>query len=196
MFTGIIEAFGSVESIVKDQGNLNITLKSPISSELKVDQSVSHNGICLTVVDCNNKNHTVTAISETLIKTNLKYIKKNDIINLERAMKLDTRLDGHIVQGHIDQTAECTSFKKLNGSWIYSFEYNLINNNITIEKGSITINGISLTVINSKKNSFSVAIIPYTFNNTNFYKIKKGSIVNLEFDIIGKYITRLYNIHK
>jgi len=195
MFTGIIEAFGSVESIVKDQGNLNITIKSPISSELKVDQSVSHNGICLTVVDCNKKNHTVTAISETLIKTNLKYIKKNDIINLERAMKLDTRLDGHIVQGHIDQTAECTSFKKLNGSWIYSFEYNLINNNITIEKGSISINGVSLTVINSKKNSFSVAVIPYTFNNTNFHKIKKGSIVNLEFDIIGKYITRLYNIN-
>ena len=195
MFTGIIEAFGSVESIVKDQGNLNITIKSPISSELKVDQSVSHNGICLTVVDCNKKNHTVTAISETLIKTNLKYVKKNDIINLERAMKLDTRLDGHIVQGHIDQTAECTSFKKLNGSWIYSFEYNLINNNITIEKGSITINGVSLTVINSKKNSFSVAVIPYTFNNTNFHKIKKGSIVNLEFDIIGKYIARLYNIN-
>ena len=195
MFTGIIEAFGSVESIVKDQGNLNVTIKSPISSELKVDQSVSHDGICLTVVDCNNKNHTVTAISETLIKTNLKYIKKNDIINLERAMKLDTRLDGHIVQGHIDQTAECTSFKKLNGSWIYNFEYNLINNNITIEKGSITINGVSLTVINSKKNSFSVAVIPYTFNNTNFHKIKKGSIVNLEFDIIGKYITRLYNIN-
>ena len=195
MFTGIIEAFGSVESIVKDQGNLNITIKSPISSELKVDQSVSHNGICLTVVDCNNKNHTVTAINETLNKSNLKYIKKNDIINLERAMKLDTRLDGHIVQGHIDQTAECTSFKKLNGSWIYSFEYNLINNNITIEKGSITINGVSLTVINSKKNSFSVAVIPYTFNNTNFHKIKKGSIVNLEFDIIGKYITMLYNIN-
>tara|TARA_B100001250_G_C19410564_1_gene618857 strand:+ start:50 stop:640 length:591 start_codon:yes stop_codon:yes gene_type:complete len=196
MFTGIIEAFGNVESIHKDQENLNITIKSPISSELKVDQSVSHNGICLTVVDCNNKNHTVTAISETLNKSNLKYIKKNDLMNLERAMKLDTRLDGHIVQGHIDQTAECTSYKKLNGSWIYNFEYNLINNNITIEKGSITINGISLTVINSKKNSFSVAIIPYTFNNTNFHKIKKGSIVNLEFDIIGKYITRLYNINK
>tara|TARA_B100001559_G_scaffold156208_1_gene130975 strand:- start:237 stop:827 length:591 start_codon:yes stop_codon:yes gene_type:complete len=196
MFTGIIEAFGNVESIHKDQENLNITIKSPISSELKVDQSVSHNGICLTVIDCNNKNHTVTAISETLNKSNLKYIKKNDLINLERAMKLDTRLDGHIVQGHIDQTAECTSYKKLNGSWIYNFEYNLINNNITIEKGSITINGISLTVINSKKNSFSVAIIPYTFNNTNFHKIKKGSIVNLEFDIIGKYITRLYNINK
>ena len=166
MFTGIIEAFGNVESIHKDQENLNITIKSPISSELKVDQSVSHNGICLTVVGCNNKNHTVTAISETLNKSNLKYIKENDIINLERAMKLDTRLDGHIVQGHIDQTAECTSFKKLNGSWIYNFEYNLINNNITIEKGSITINGVSLTVINSKKNSFSVAVIPYTFNNT------------------------------
>ena len=196
MFTGIIEAFGNVESIHKDQENLNITIKSPISSELKVDQSVSNNGICLTVVDCNNKNHTVTAINETLNKSNLKYIKKNDIINLERAMKLDTRLDGHIVQGHIDQTAECTSYKKLNGSWIYNFEYNLINNNITIEKGSITINGVSLTVINSKKNSFSVAIIPYTFNNTNFHKIKKGSIVNLEFDIIGKYITRLYNINK
>ena len=196
MFTGIIEAFGNVESIHKDQENLNITIKSPISSELKVDQSVSHNGICLTVVDCNNKNHTVTAISETLNKSNLKYIKKNDLMNLERAMKLDTRLDGHIVQGHIDQTAECTSYKKLNGSWLYNFEYNLINNNITIEKGSITINGVSLTVINSKKKSFSVAIIPYTFNNTNFHIITKGSIVNLEFDIIGKYISKLYDINK
>jgi len=196
MFTGIIEAFGIVESIVKDQENLNFTIKSPISSELKVDQSVSHNGICLTVVDCDNKKHTVTAINETLNKTNLKYIKKNDIINLERAMKLDTRLDGHIVQGHIDQTAECTSFKQLNGSWVYNFQYDLINDNITIEKGSITINGVSLTIINSKNNSFSVAVIPYTFNNTNFHKIQKGSIVNLEFDIIGKYVSKLYSINK
>ena len=196
MFTGIIEAFGIVESIVKDQENLNFTIKSPISSELKVDQSVSHNGICLTVVDCDNNKHTVTAINETLNKTNLKYIKKNDIINLERAMKLDTRLDGHIVQGHIDQTAECTSFKQLNGSWVYNFQYDLINDNITIEKGSITINGVSLTIINSKNNSFSVAVIPYTFNNTNFHKIQKGSIVNLEFDIIGKYVSKLYSINK
>ena len=196
MFTGIIEAFGNVESINKDQENLNITLKSPISSELKIDQSVSHNGVCLTVVDCNNNKHTVTAINETLNKSNLKYIKKNDLINLERAMKLDKRLDGHIVQGHIDQTAECTSFKKLNGSWVYNFQYDLINDNITIEKGSITINGVSLTVINSKNNSFSVAIIPYTFNNTNFHKIQKGSIVNLEFDSIGKYVSKLYSINK
>ncbi|MAS29474.1 MAG: riboflavin synthase [Flavobacteriaceae bacterium] len=196
MFTGIIEAFGKVESIHKDKENLNLTINSPISSKLKVDQSISHNGVCLTVIDCNNKNHTVTAINETLNKTNLKYIKKNDLINLERAMKLNTRLDGHIVQGHIDQTAECTSYEKLNGSWVYNFQYDLIKNNITIEKGSITINGVSLTVINSKKNSFSVAIIPYTFNNTNFHKITKGSIVNLEFDIIGKYISKLYDINK
>jgi len=196
MFTGIIEAFGKVESIHKDKENLNLTINSPISSKLKVDQSISHNGVCLTVIDCNNKNHTVTAINETLNKTNLKYIKKNDLINLERAMKLNTRLDGHIVQGHIDQTAECTSYEKLNGSWVYNFQYDLIKNNITIEKGSITINGVSLTVINSKKNSFSVAIIPYTFNNTNFHIITKGSIVNLEFDIIGKYISKLYDINK
>jgi len=196
MFTGIIEAFGKVESIHKDKENLNLTINSPISSKLKVDQSISHNGVCLTVIDCNNKNHIVTAINETLNKTNLKYIKKNDLINLERAMKLNTRLDGHIVQGHIDQTAECTSYEKLNGSWVYNFQYDLIKNNITIEKGSITINGVSLTVINSKKNSFSVAIIPYTFNNTNFHKITKGSIVNLEFDIIGKYISKLYDINK
>ena len=196
MFTGIIEAFGKVESIHKDKENLNLTINSPISSKLKVDQSISHNGVCLTVIDCNNKNHTVTAINETLNKTNLKYIKKNDLINLERAMKLNTRLDGHIVQGHIDQTAECTSYEKLNGSWVYNFQYDLIKNNITIEKGSITINGVSLTVINSKKNAFSVAIIPYTFNNTNFHKITKGSIVNLEFDIIGKYISKLYDINK
>ncbi len=196
MFTGIIEAFGKVESILKDQENLNITINSPISSKLKIDQSVSHNGVCLTVIDCNYKKHTVTAINETLNKTNLRFIKKNDLINLERSMKLDSRLDGHIVQGHIDQTAECTSYEKSNGSWLYSFLYDSTNNNITIEKGSITINGISLTVINSKKNSFSVAIIPHTHQNTNFHKIKKGSIVNLEFDIIGKYISKLFSIYK
>ena len=196
MFTGIIEAFGKVKSINKDQDNLNITISSPISSKLKVDQSVSHNGVCLTVINCDNQKHTITAINETLNKTNLRLIKRNDLINLERAIKLDTKLDGHIVQGHVDQTAKCTSFKKLNGSWIYNFQYNLINKNITIEKGSITINGVSLTVINSKKSSFSVAIIPYTYKNTNFHKIKKGSIVNIEFDIIGKYISKLYSIYK
>ena len=196
MFTGIIEAFGKVKSINKDQGNLSITISSPISSKLKVDQSVSHNGVCLTVINCDNQKHTITAINETINKTNLRLIKRNDLINLERAIKLDTRLDGHIVQGHIDQTAKCTSFKKLNGSWIYNFQYDLINKNITIEKGSITINGVSLTVINSKKSSFSVAIIPYTYKNTNFHKIKKGSIVNIEFDTIGKYISKLYSIYK
>ena len=196
MFTGIIEAFGKIESVLKNQENLNITVNSPISSKLKIDQSVSHNGVCLTVIDCNNQKHTVTAINETLNKTNLRFIKKNDLINIERAMKLDARIDGHIVQGHIDQTAECTSYEKFNGSWVYSFQYDSINNNITIEKGSITINGVSLTVINSKKKSFSVAIIPYTYQNTNFHKIKKGSIVNLEFDMIGKYISKLYSIYK
>ena len=196
MFTGIIEAFGKIESVLKNQENLNITVNSPISSKLKIDQSVTHNGVCLTVIDCNNQKHTVTAINETLNKTNLRFIKKNDLINIERAMKLDARIDGHIVQGHIDQTAECTSYEKFNGSWVYSFQYDSINNNITIEKGSITINGVSLTVINSKKKSFSVAIIPYTYQNTNFHKIKKGSIVNLEFDMIGKYISKLYSIYK
>jgi len=196
MFTGIIEAFGKVESIKTERGNLNITISSPIASKLKIDQSVSHNGVCFTVIDCDNKTHTITAINETLNKTNFRLLNKNDLINLERAMKLNERLNGNIVQGHIDQTAECLSYETLNGSWIYNFQYDSNNTNITVEKGSVTINGVSLTVINSKENSFSVAIIPYTYENTNFHKIKKGSIVNLEFDMIGKYISKLYSIYK
>jgi riboflavin synthase len=196
MFTGIIEALGSVKSIVSEKENLNITIESSIATKLKIDQSVSHNGVCLTVVSCNEKYYTVTAIKETLNKSNLNLLVEKDIINLERAMKLNARLDGHIVQGHVDQTAECVSCKVLDGSWIYHFKYDSKQKNITIEKGSITINGVSLTVIDSNINSFSVAIIPFTYKNTNFHFIKKGAIVNLEFDVIGKYISKLYSLKK
>jgi len=192
MFTGIIEAFGVVKNLVKDGGNLHITLESKMASELKIDQSVAHNGVCLTVVSCEAKNYTVTAIQETLIKSNLGLLKLGDHINLERAMKLGNRLDGHMVQGHVDQTAKCIGLDNQKGSWVYSFDYDVDQSNITIEKGSITVNGVSLTVINSKKNQFSVAIIPYTYENTNFHKLNIDEMVNLEFDLIGKYITKLY----
>ena len=193
MFTGIIECVSSVEKIEKDKGNLNISLKSPITKELKIDQSLCHNGVCLTVVDIIDDIYTVTVVGESLNRTNLGKVKHGDIINLERSMSVNSRFDGHIVQGHVDEVATCIEAIETNGSWRYAFKHS--QKNITVEKGSITINGVSLTVINSKKNSFSVAVIPYTFNNTNFHKIKKGSIVNLEFDIIGKYINRLYNIN-
>ena len=192
MFTGIVEAFAKVYKIKKGEGNIHITLKSSISSELKIDQSISHNGVCLTVVSCNEKFYTVTAIKETLDKTNLGKLEVGDIVNIERAMKLGDRLDGHIVQGHVDQTAKCISIKTFDGSWSYTFRYDKNSDNVTIEKGSITVNGVSLTVINSKENEFSVAIIPYTYENTNFKKIEVGHKVNLEFDMIGKYITKLY----
>jgi riboflavin synthase len=174
MFTGIIENTGEVMAIVKDKSNLHITIKSDIASELKIDQSVAHNGVCLTVVNINkNTNcYTVTAIDETISKSNFKSIKINDKINLERAMKLGDRLDGHIVQGHVDQIGICKAIKNEDGSWVFTFEYDASTDNITIEKGSISINGVSLTVINSKNNQFSVAIIPYTFENTNFGKLK------------------------
>ncbi len=191
MFTGIIEALGEVTALKQEQGNLHITIKSTISSELKIDQSVAHNGICLTVVSLDHESHTVTAIEETLQKTNLRMLELGSLVNLERCMQLNGRLDGHIVQGHVDQTAVCTSRKELDGSWIFSFEYDTAQGNITVEKGSITINGISLTVLDSKTNGFSVAIIPYTYENTNMKQIQVGSVVNLEFDIIGKYITKL-----
>ncbi|EDP72768.1 riboflavin synthase, alpha subunit [Flavobacteriales bacterium ALC-1] len=191
MFTGIIEDLGTINKIIKDNGNLHITVTTTITSELKIDQSVAHNGVCLTVVSIDSNTYTVTAIQETLNKTNLDLLSENDIVNIERAMKLGDRLDGHIVQGHIDQTAKCISIVEENGSWIFTFEYDKNLNNITIEKGSITVNGVSLTVVNSKKNSFSVAIIPYTYNHTTFKNLKIGDIVNLEFDVIGKYVKRL-----
>ncbi|TWJ00686.1 riboflavin synthase alpha chain [Mucilaginibacter frigoritolerans] len=191
MFTGIIETLGKITSLVHDQGNLHITVESSISSELKIDQSVAHNGVCLTVIALADGKHTVTAIEETLNKTSLGHLKHGDLINLERCMQMNARLDGHIVQGHVDQTAICTAFKELDGSWEYTFEYDASNGNVTVEKGSICVNGISLTVVNSKINSFSVAIIPYTFEHTNLQHVREGSTVNLEFDIIGKYVARL-----
>jgi riboflavin synthase len=192
MFTGIIETLGIVEQLETEQENLHITLKSSFTNELKIDQSVAHNGVCLTVVVINGDYYTVTAIAETIQKTNLAQWQIKDSINLERAMKLGDRLDGHLVQGHVDQTARCIAIQETNGSWVYTFEYNQNKGNITIEKGSITVNGVSLTVINSKQNQFSVAIIPYTFEHTNFKDFKLGTIVNLEFDVIGKYVSRLY----
>lgn len=191
MFTGIIESLGIVKNIVKEGENLHVTIESNFTNELKIDQSVAHNGVCLTIVNIKEKEYTVTAIKETIEKSNFKHLKIGDVINLERAMILGARLDGHIVQGHVDQTATCTSVIEENGSWVYSFEYDTTYNNVTIEKGSITINGTSLTVVNSKKNSFSVAIIPYTYENTNFHTFKIGTVVNLEFDVIGKYVARL-----
>jgi len=195
MFTGIIEDLGIVKQLMRKEGNLQITLLSKITSELKIDQSVSHNGICLTVVGINKNEYTVTAIKETLDKTNLNQLQVNDKVNLERAMKLGNRLDGHIVQGHVDQTAKCISIKNEKGSWVFTFKYDTQLNNITIEKGSITVNGVSLTVVNSKKDQFSVAIIPYTYESTNFNNLKINDLVNLEFDVIGKYIKRLYELN-
>jgi riboflavin synthase len=191
MFTGIIETLGKIIELKHDKGNLHITVESSISSELKIDQSVAHNGVCLTVVALADGRHTVTAIEETLNKTSLGYLKTGDPVNLERCMQMNARLDGHIVQGHVDQTAVCTHFKETDGSWEYTFEYDTSPGNVTVEKGSICVNGISLTVVNSKANSFSVAIIPYTFEHTNLKNVCEESVVNLEFDIIGKYIARL-----
>ncbi len=191
MFTGIIETLGIVKDIVKEEENLHLTITSSITNELKIDQSVSHNGVCLTVVGIENDNYTVTAIKETIDKTNVGDWKINDIVNLERAMKLGDRLDGHIVQGHVDQVGFCKSVEETDGSWKFTFEYDAALNNITIEKGSITVNGVSLTVVDSKINEFSVAIIPYTFEHTNFKSFKIGTKINLEFDVIGKYVAKL-----
>jgi riboflavin synthase len=191
MFTGIIETLGKVAELKYENGNVNITVESDISAELKIDQSVAHNGVCLTVVDLANGRHTVTAIQETLNKTNIGHLEVGDLVNLERCMQMNARLDGHIVQGHVDQTAICTAYNELDGSWEYTFTYDASRNNVTVEKGSICINGISLTVVNSEANSFSVAIIPYTYEHTNLQQVRVGSVVNLEFDIIGKYVARL-----
>jgi riboflavin synthase len=192
MFTGIIETLGVIQEIKKEKDNIHITIDSSITSELKIDQSVAHNGICLTVVALKDTLYTVTAIDETIKKTNLSSWKIGDSVNLERAMKLGDRLDGHIVQGHVDQIGICIISEETNGSWLYTFEYDETLNNITIEKGSITVNGVSLTVVNSKKNQFSVAIIPYTHEHTNFKSFEVGTKINLEFDVIGKYVSRLY----
>lgn len=196
MFTGIIETLGTLTQKVKENDNLHLTVSSSITNELKIDQSVAHNGICLTVVAINNDEYTVTAIKETIDKTNIGDWQVGDQLNIERAMKLGDRLDGHIVQGHVDQTATCTAIEEANGSWYFTFEYDPSLENITIEKGSITINGTSLTVVNSKLNSFSVAIIPYTYENTNFHNFKEGTKVNLEFDVVGKYVKRIHDLRK
>lgn len=192
MFTGIIETLGTIQEIKKEKDNIHITIDSSITNELKIDQSVAHNGICLTVVKIQDTSYTVTAIDETIKKTNLGSWKEGDLVNLERAMKLGDRLDGHIVQGHVDQTGDCIAISETNGSWLYTFEYDEKLNNLTIEKGSITVNGVSLTVVNSQKNQFSVAIIPYTHEHTNFKNFRIGSKINLEFDVIGKYVSKLY----
>tara|TARA_B100001059_G_C17716453_1_gene518252 strand:- start:111 stop:701 length:591 start_codon:yes stop_codon:yes gene_type:complete len=194
MFTGIIETLGEVKKLEKEQENLHITIKSDFTEELKVDQSVSHNGVCLTVVEIHESEYKVTAIKETLDKTNLNTIRENELMNLERGMKLGDRLDGHIVQGHVDQMGTCTNIRDAEGSTYFTFEYDPDLNNITIEKGSITVNGVSLTVVDSSKNEFSVAIIPYTLEHTTFNNLQRGSIVNLEFDVIGKYVSRLQEL--
>lgn len=191
MFTGIIETLGTITDLKHDQGNLHITVASELSHDLKIDQSVAHNGVCLTVVALADGGHTVTAIDETLNKTNIGAFKVGDLVNLERCMQMNARLDGHIVQGHVDQTAVCTAYNELDGSWEYTFEYDATKGNVTVEKGSICVNGISLTVVNSGLNYFSVAIIPYTWEHTNLQQVRVGSTINLEFDIIGKYVARL-----
>ena len=191
MFTGIIEDLGILKKIEKEGANINLYFKSKLSHELKVDQSLSHNGVCLTVVSINKDIYKVTAIKETLEKSNLGDLNVGSLVNLERAMKNNARLDGHYVQGHVDQTGQCLNVIEADGSWYYEFKYKNNSNNITIEKGSIAINAVSLTVVNSKLDCFSVAIIPYTYNNTNFNKIQKGDTVNIEFDMIGKYVSKL-----
>lgn len=191
MFTGIIETLGEVKKIHREGENLHFEIGSFLAAELKVDQSVAHNGVCLTVVEVSPASYKVTAIKETLDKSNLNDLSVGDPVNLERAMIMGARLDGHIVQGHVDETAVCSRVEEMDGSWVFTFKYGSDTDNITIEKGSITVNGVSLTVVNSKKDEFSVAIIPYTYNNTNFKDIKVGSRVNLEFDVVGKYVKRI-----
>jgi len=194
MFSGIVEEAAKVVKLEKDKSNLHITMECSFVNELKIDQSISHNGVCLTVVkfDKENKTFTVTAIQETLDKSNLGLLEVGSKVNLERSMKIDSLLDGHMVQGHVDQTAKCTNIREADGSWYFRFEYDpALEDYITVEKGSVSVNGVSLTVVNSKDNSFEVAIIPFTYDLTNFHQIKEGTIVNLEFDIIGKYVARI-----
>lgn len=191
MFTGIIEALGTVKGLRAEQENLHITIQCPFTSELQIDQSVAHNGVCLTVVEISGDEYVVTAIKETMDKTALGQLEAGSVVNLERCMKLGARLDGHIVQGHVDQVATCTHVEEADGSWYFTFQYDTSFGNVTVEKGSVTVNGTSLTVVNSKDDQFSVAIIPYTYEHTNFHTFKPGTKVNLEFDIIGKYVSRL-----
>lgn len=191
MFSGIIETTARVVAIREEQGNRHIELECPFTQELKIDQSIAHNGVCLTVVSIDGPRYTVTAIHETLIKSNLGLLKEGDWVNIERSMRPDALLDGHIVQGHVDQTATCTAITEADGSWYYTFEYDASTGNVTVEKGSVAVNGVSLTVVNSQKGSFQVAIIPYTYEHTNFHTFKVGTVVNLEFDIVGKYIAKL-----
>lgn len=191
MFTGIIETLGEIESIREEGTNLHFVVQSELSNELKIDQSVSHNGVCLTVVALTENTHTVTAIRETLEKSNLDDLKVGSKVNLERCMQMNGRLDGHIVQGHVDQTAVCVKREELDGSWEYRFKYDSKNGNVTVEKGSVCVNGISLTVVGSADDEFSVFIIPYTFDHTNLHQVNVGDAVNIEFDIIGKYVARL-----
>lgn len=194
MFTGIIEEVGEISRIKPEDGNMHFSIKAAMTPELKIDQSVAHNGVCLTVVSINDNEYTVTAVAETLEKTNLKNLAEGSLVNLERGMKLGDRLDGHIVQGHVDQTAVCKKVQEKDGSWEFTFEYDPALQNITIEKGSITVNGVSLTVVNSKKNEFSVAIIPYTYEHTTFKHFREGDVINLEFDVIGKYVKRIQEL--
>ncbi len=192
MFSGIVEETATVVALNKEKDNLHITLECSFADELKIDQSISHNGVCLTVVDITDKTYTVTAIQETLLKSNLGLLKQGDKVNLERSTKLDGRLDGHMVQGHVDLTATCTSVREAEGSWYFTFEFDpKSEEHITVEKGSVSINGVSLTVVNSKERSFEVAIIPFTYEVTNFHTFQPGTVVNIEFDIIGKYIARI-----
>jgi riboflavin synthase len=196
MFTGIIERLGEVAALEKDRGNLHITLKTDLATAVRVDQSIAHNGVCLTVVDVQPGVYTVTAIAETLEKTNLGRLSPGNLMNLERAMVLGARLDGHLVQGHIDQTGICTRIEEEEGSWLFHFQYDESQQQFTIRKGSITIDGTSLTVVDSSPGLFSVAVIPYTFEHTCFHTYKKGTLVNLEFDMIGKYVARLMEIRQ
>ncbi len=191
MFSGIVERMAILVAIESEQDNKHFTFEADFCDELKIDQSIAHNGVCLTVVDITDNRYTVTAMRETLDKSNLGLLEVGDKVNLERSMRPDALLDGHIVQGHVDQTAQCTAVEDAEGSWYFTFEYEPSNDNCTVEKGSITVNGVSLTVCDSAERSFRVAIIPYTFEHTNFHAFKVGSVVNLEFDIIGKYIARL-----
>ncbi|WP_075591033.1 riboflavin synthase [Labilibacter marinus] len=199
MFSGIVEEAAIIVGLEKEQSNLHITMECSFTDELQIDQSIAHNGVCLTVVKKTDKTYTVTAIQETLDKTNLGVLNIGDKVNLERSMVMNGRLDGHIVQGHVDQTAKCIEIKEADGSWYYTFQYDIDKEKagqgyMTVEKGSVTVNGVSLTVVNSKDDRFSVAIIPYTHDFTNFHQFKEGSIINLEFDILGKYISRIMSL--
>ena len=191
MFSGIVETTARVAAIREEGGNQHFTLECPFTDELKIDQSIAHNGVCLTVVSIEGDRYTTTAIRETLLKSNLGGLRVGDPVNLERSMRPDALLDGHIVQGHVDQTARCTAIDEADGSWYFAFEYDPSQGNVTVEKGSVAVNGVSLTVVDSREGAFRVAIIPYTYEHTNFHALKVGSTVNLEFDIVGKYIARL-----